>query len=158
YLGFIEIGTEMSAEFRFRPRQPDDLAGARSIEPHEAFRESRAKKRMLAFEAGDLRIEFCRAEFTSGQGCSRRPGATFATEKLLDLLQHCLRKPPVSRYLAAEYVEQWRVTIAAIRLQDIVARGFLRLGGAIVEKRPHARIGPYDIGSPHRFGEIFAGR
>src|SRR5690606_18535831 len=37
YFGFVEIGTEMSAEFGFRSRQPDHFAGALAIEPHETF-------------------------------------------------------------------------------------------------------------------------
>src|SRR5690606_36373605 len=48
--------------------------------------------------------------------------------------------------------------VAALYLQHVVARRFLRLARTVVEERANAGIGPDDIVAPDGLGEIFAGR
>ena len=75
----------------------------------------------------------------------RRPAAARArsrrgrpAKKCESICHRGFRQLPVGRDLAAEHREQRRLAIALVEIEMIVARGVLRLRGAVVVKRAHA--------------------
>ena len=114
---------------------------------------------MLLQDRGDERLVAVDREIPAGERNVRRPCRPTGGRKEIGELFECgFGKPAVGRDLAAEDRQKRRLPGRRVKAQHIVTGRFLRLRGAVVIERAHARIGPDDILASDRPCEIFACR
>ena len=145
----------MPSEIPHTLGSPQKNTGVGTIAAHKPFAMALFDEGIQLAKCGDLEIEAAHGKISARKLALHGPGRALLADRVADLLQRMFAEAPICRQLAAEDVEERRAG-RCLDLQHVIARGFLRLRGAIVEQRPNGGIGPDDILARDRFGEILA--
>jgi hypothetical protein len=138
-----------ASKYVFRPR---------SVVAHQAMCGSLIKPAVGLAKLPDKRLKAIDGKVAAGQRRATRPAWQALAENGLDTVHDGPGEAAVGGDLATEDIEQHAISSAAVLLDHIVTRGFLRFGSAVIKQGSHTGIGPHHIVRFDGLAKVFTGR